>query len=379
MSNWSSLSEDILLLILKQTTNLSDYIHFSTACSSWRSAAKHDLHRHRYQLPGLIVSSNSHTTATATTQPSLFLPITTIHHRRHRHRHNHLPQLFVPKSTTCCGSHQGWLVTIDTIHMGMQVLNPVTGIQYPLPHLTTLSSKTSSDWPITKAVLSSTPPSSDSNCIMVLLIYGYGALALCRLGDPSWTSVDSSTTVPSDGPLGHLDSIFHHGKFYVVHSSGSLSAFEFNFNPNPILIRLTKLPNLPRLEKRYLVETGGELFQVLRLFDDNKLGYHTTGFEVYELDFIENKWVGVRNLGKFALFLGLNQSVSLSESDVPGIKGNCIYFTDDLCCTNRYIKSSGYDTGVFNLEDSTIDPLYPTNIASTKLPLPAVWVTPIPW
>lgn len=57
----------------------------------------------------------------------------------------------------------------------------------------------------------------------------------------------------------------------------------------------------------------------------------TLRFEVYKVNMKKQKLKPVKFLGERVIFLGLNQSFTLSASEFPGLRPNSIYFTDD--CT----------------------------------------------
>ncbi|KAF9609728.1 hypothetical protein IFM89_018176 [Coptis chinensis] len=61
------------------------------------------------------------------------------------------------------------------------------------------------------------------------------------------------------------------------------------------------------------------------------------------------RWVKVNDLGENALFLSNEHSFSVCVSKIPGCKKNCIYFNTDW---------SAIDSGIYNLEDETIEALY---------------------
>ncbi|XP_022890271.1 putative F-box protein At5g55150 [Olea europaea var. sylvestris] len=94
--------------------------------------------------------------------------------------------------------------------------------------------------------------------------------------------------------------------------------------------------------------------------EEKKARYYTIGFSVLRLDECHEegnnyayRLTEVTNLGDQALFLGSNVSTSIASSGC--IKPNCIYFTDDNC--ELYFNEpggGGHDTGIFNMEDGTI-------------------------
>ncbi|KAL2540066.1 putative F-box protein [Abeliophyllum distichum] len=92
--------------------------------------------------------------------------------------------------------------------------------------------------------------------------------------------------------------------------------------------------------------------------DNEEPSYTTIGFSVLRLEKCQEKgndcafrWNEVTTLGDWALFLV--NSVSLSSSNC--IKANCIYFSeDDYELYSNEKGGGGYDTGIFNMEDGTI-------------------------
>ncbi|KAL7209811.1 hypothetical protein ACSBR1_031388 [Camellia fascicularis] len=122
----------------------------------------------------------------------------------------------------------------------------------------------------------------------------------------------------------------------------------------------------------YLVESIGELLIVIRYIGefvrhdgevvhktdiDHDLiyPYITKLFHVYKLDLKKENWEKVESLGDRILFLGRNQSMSLSASDFSEYKKNSIYFTDDYWDRmDEHYEYGGHDMGIFNLGDGSI-------------------------
>ena len=72
----------------------------------------------------------------------------------------------------------------------------------------------------------------------------------------------------------------------------------------------------------------------------------------------KNNPVRVKSFGDRVKFLGMNSSIG---GQFPGLKGNCIYFTDDYFSQIIFdsLPIGRADNGVFNMEDRTISPLFP--------------------
>ncbi|KAF9610922.1 hypothetical protein IFM89_025732 [Coptis chinensis] len=102
----------------------------------------------------------------------------------------------------------------------------------------------------------------------------------------------------------------------------------------------------------------------------------TTGFVVSKLDISGPKWEPVENLNGRALFVGCNQSFSVSVSNFPGRIENSIYFTDDwnlMRSLNQVL--CGY--GVYHMTVSELDKGYATK--SRIIKPPPVWWSTIPF
>lgn len=100
--------------------------------------------------------------------------------------------------------------------------------------------------------------------------------------------------------------------------------------------------------------------------------YKTCLFHVYKLDFDELKLVEMESLGNRALFLGGNQSASVS---FPNCENNSIYFTDDYWeRMDEDYMYGGHDYGIYNLTDESVKPIY--EFSSDKIQPPPCWIIP---
>ncbi|KAL5720152.1 hypothetical protein ACHQM5_012846 [Ranunculus cassubicifolius] len=141
----------------------------------------------------------------------------------------------------------------------------------------------------------------------------------------------------------------------------------------------------------YVIKYGEEeeegLLMIFRVRDEidtfEVYKFVTIRFYVYRLDRSADvaKWVQVKSLGDQMIFLGKNSAISISAKDIPGFKGNCIYFTDDAPVTfyRGWSSRRPYsDNGVFYLEDGRVDSFFPINFSHPFNAQPAqpVWVIP---
>ncbi|GKV00753.1 hypothetical protein SLEP1_g13390 [Rubroshorea leprosula] len=113
-------------------------------------------------------------------------------------------------------------------------------------------------------------------------------------------------------------------------------------------------PNFFRY-RDYLVESNGEILLVFRFVPENNSGITAEIFDVFKLDLEENKGVRVETLGDDrSLFLGQNQSVSISTKDFSRCKGDSIYFTHDTLGFHLYC---GTDMGIYSFKDREVSPI----------------------
>ncbi|KAH7850631.1 hypothetical protein Vadar_000658 [Vaccinium darrowii] len=136
-------------------------------------------------------------------------------------------------------------------------------------------------------------------------------------------------------------------------------------------------------KKYYLVESMGDILVVRRYVthhvDNNgkvmplpNWPYRTVNFEVMKLNSDRDNWEVVKDLDDRVLFVGLNQSVSVSTAEL-NLRPNSIYFADDsfdlmhksvfekTYFTDREFwqyedegASGGHDFGVFDLKGKSV-------------------------
>ena len=86
----------------------------------------------------------------------------------------------------------------------------------------------------------------------------------------------------------------------------------------------------------------------------------------------------VESLKDQVVFLGGNQSMSLSSHDFSECISNSIYFLDDQWFEmDMDYLYGGHDFGFFNLDDEEIRHFYHYDLE--KFDPPPFWITPNPW
>ncbi|XP_031278369.1 probable F-box protein At1g44080 [Pistacia vera] len=354
MSNWSELSQDILLIVLEKLDNVCDYIRFCGVCSAWRSVGKTDSHRVRHQLPCLLFSSGR------------ILPINQLPNQHPLK----LPAVSLPQDSVCRGSYRGWLAILNR-DMTMHLQNPISGQRFALPPLTTLLyhhrrhyHHDTVTWPVRKAILSSEPDSSSSCFVSVICCQG--DLFYCKLGDSTWTHLTLPNFV-EDG--GFTDVIYHMGQLLALQSTGTIFTFDFTSS-------CTRLIELDRVgyswNHSYMVHCGDELLIVCRC----TTCYGTTEFEVHKQDYTTKQWRNVKDIGGYALFLGYNRSLAMLATGLKGLKPNHIYFSYKLEWQSQRSPSEN-DVGMYDLGQSKLKPLCLNGSTAEKTSI--WWVPKLQW
>ncbi|KAJ1376189.1 hypothetical protein SESBI_40489 [Sesbania bispinosa] len=303
----------------------------------------------------------------------------------------------------CVGSSRDWLILLNS--NGFPLLqNPSSAISIPLPPFPDTyvcqGNVTYSYYVkylrksfVFKAVLMYSP----SPYYIVAMMYGYPCkLAYCK--PSTWAELPNANRY-------YCDIVFENNILYALAEDGTLEGWNFHQRRNPKkILDITPTADINEEEERdfpigkfskqlYLVISKGEFLSVKRFIGDfvNEEGevvyegwsddhdgsicpYRTKHFFVYKLDFLRNKWVKKRFLEDQALFLGANESRSVTAQTFSGCKENSIYFTDD-----RWEEMSldysygGHDWGVFSLQDKRVKLLAPY---TNKMDPPPIWVVP---
>ncbi|XP_038971687.1 F-box protein SKIP23-like [Phoenix dactylifera] len=385
MGCWSEdLPLDVLSLISTFLTKNSDYIRFRSVCVWWRRAAAAEP-RHLPLQQLLLIRPNIRPN-TVNSANRGFCSLST--------KKTHWIQLPETLQKRCCGSSHGWLAFVDR-SPDVFLFNPLTRARIDLPAITTLDcvdqaskrrdeyrvryrtgreevrcSTWMRDYCIGKIVLSSSPHAGVPWTAMALLGLT-GDIMLWRPGDANWTVIVRRAPT--------LDIACCNGLFYSFDRAGKLAAVDADPSADAKATDVMGGLSASIWYKNYLVESGGELLLAVRHeYDlDARPGCKTCCFDVCKLLDLKGKPKRsmVKSLGDRALFLGKNHSFSLSSADIPGCRGNCIYFTDDLLgYVHGHIR--GHDSRRCSIEDDSIRPSPCPPIASCELWSPPVWITP---
>ncbi|GLU19311.1 hypothetical protein SLE2022_355700 [Rubroshorea leprosula] len=287
----------------------------------------------------------------------------------------------------CIGSSHGWLILSDYTTLSPFLFNLFTEARIQLPSLKTLLGISEIEeagrgickilwngkWVIraevdlrrsfvSRAFLTAEPIGGDY--AMVLLLDA-GDLIFYKNGDISWTQFYDS------GFRNRIvveDIMCYENKLHVLTVDGAIYTWDLGSGyPENKIYNGYAAPNgtfqIPNclISQVYLVQSGGEILLVARNLlegDDDDLIIEI--FDVYKLDLEGRKWVEVETLGDDrSLFLGQNQSVSVSTKDFSRCKGCCIYFThDDQVLNLLEGDEMGMGMGIYCLKDRKISPIF---------------------
>ncbi|KAG5555543.1 hypothetical protein RHGRI_006250 [Rhododendron griersonianum] len=181
------------------------------------------------------------------------------------------PLLPVPHQSLCRGSHKGWLVMVDK-DMSMYLQNPFTGRRIDLPPVTSLPRADSSwasmsKWYIEKVIMSASPSSSSSSssssdCFVVVFFGPGDQVAFCKVGDKNWRLLKN----PESSGY-YIDGIYYKEQFHIVDEYGKIYVSDPLDSPDQPKLNEFYPQNrhsIDYVQKWYLVECGGELYQILR-------------------------------------------------------------------------------------------------------------------
>ncbi|KAH7658662.1 F-box domain-containing protein [Dioscorea alata] len=373
MADYANLSRNILQEIIKYLS-FPDYIRFGAVCSHWFNVSNEGYHSPQKQLPWLVCFDIDF--------PKFFNP------SEEKVYQIEMPELH---GRYCAGSSHGWLITID-LDLNINLVNPFSKAQIDLPllpfdtfgvryqKLCEISwlnyPKQKRDKLIYKAVLSA-DPSKSSDYIVIAIYFANSKLAFWRPSDLTWIVINTHSFVE--------DIVWCNGAFYVVDSSNHVCLVDLGINNK--LIKINSLDNgyLKTVEK-YIVDFMGELLLVYKSTnpikdhynddnndadeDEDDLNYHenefdhTIYFKLFKLDQKENKFIKIKNINGYVLFLGSNHAMMIPTATVADkTKNNIIYFTDYIYANYMF----GYsESGIYNIRERSITPFPWYNI--TPLP-----------
>ncbi|PIA62854.1 hypothetical protein AQUCO_00200698v1 [Aquilegia coerulea] len=404
-------------LVIFPRLSLKDLIRLGALCHSWRSIAA-EIQRYLHPLPWLMISRD------------VDKQIGTFYSLSEAKTYNlKLPDLVL--ESYCCGTSQGFLIIANW--KNNFIFNPFSQTRIDIPRQY-VPPEYESDvlaqirFYLKKAIILPTPDiNTVSQCVVVSgLSSDLAIIEICRSQDPEWAIfgvdkkervdyesgkelvfyLDSSSDddeeeeiiiglepIRKDDEWSFSDILFYKGMLHGLTQANGLVRFELPHDDlkqpldyTVLNVRPMSKPTDTRFKdvSSYLVDSCGELLMVYRYSnpcnDAKNIRNVTKKFVVYKLDQSSKpfQWVQLQSLGDQILFLGRSSSMSISAAGVPGFKGNCIYFTDDIW---PYFFNGfepiyrNSDNGVFYLDDGRIESFFNSD-ESYSFNLAPVWLTP---
>ncbi|GLU19317.1 hypothetical protein SLE2022_355740 [Rubroshorea leprosula] len=287
----------------------------------------------------------------------------------------------------CVGSSHGWLILSDHTTLSPFLFNPFTEARIQLPSLKPLFGISDIEeeyrgickilWKgkwvfvskvelrrcfVSRAVLTAEPTGGDY-AVVLLCRFESENLIYYKNGDISWTPFYDSGF---SNRVELEDIMCYENQLHVLTVDGAIHTWDLESGcPENEIYNGYAAPNYtfqrPNcfIHTVYLVQSDGEILLVARnvliagnvLEEDDHDFITELIFDVYKLDLEGRKWIEVETLADDrSLFLGQNQSVSVSTEDFSRCKGNCIYFTQGT--------EMGIGMGIYSLKDRKISPIF---------------------
>ncbi|CAO2839081.1 unnamed protein product [Amaranthus hypochondriacus] len=296
------LPDDIIYLISTHTTHLFDYWNLRLSCKKceeviplipeWGSS-------HNNRLPLFIFFKDDEDGLCKVMDPF-------------RSDSYYTRLRIFPNPSTLYYSNNGWLIMISRFQLGKSLLkffNPFTRVIIDFPtHFNCF-------FDLTSIGFSSYPNSPDF--LMVAFDPLDNEIAYFRFGDTSWTYY----TFPNENnrfQIGISSPVHIQGCFYILDINGYLGSFALIDGEENWQV-YSKPPQLcfNTFHSYHLVECEGQLIAVFIKF----IGLCV---QVFKFNIQKHKWVEIKNLGEYSLFLG-KSSFSAKIEEVE--KRNRIYIS----------------------------------------------------
>ncbi|KAH6766919.1 hypothetical protein C2S52_017902 [Perilla frutescens var. hirtella] len=353
-----------------------------------------------------------------------------------------------PTEVEFVGSSHGWLALYNRVSNNLFLSNPITSRHIKLPALHTLPDpEVNSKGGVSRVALSCSP--DDEGCRVMITVGRAKRLAFCMAGrSREWTPIgdlycerelwdEAILTESRETARREYEDVVYSGRhklfFCITRFATELEGWNVE---DPLFPRIDwslqhndelkfdshnfSWPSQSELKSqcwhlKYLVSAvrSDDLFLVVRHVNprirnsysysdvaewiyyskyrgcDYSYPYKTVDFDVYKIKINGGKLSYMdASLDGLAMFVGINQSYSMSASEFPELKPNTIYFADE----NRLMRLSrsflhneygGHDNGIFNYETKTFSsccancPLNPLDYDNIeRIDPPPLWFTP---
>ncbi|GLT82505.1 hypothetical protein SLE2022_008700 [Rubroshorea leprosula] len=390
MARWEGLPGDLIYAI-GERLEYSDYVRLRAVCVSWNSAVpKNPSYLLKQPVPWLMLPFDDETQASRSFY-SIF------------EKKVYRLELPETRGKYFRGSFNGWVVMVEK-GPGLYLFNPLTRAQISLPPLSSFPNVKSynadmhdeeytivdfkgriANWShfeiqfsfIIKIVVSSIPIPGDPDEFLAVAIYGESSqLGFCRSNDSKWRAAK----IKRNGGFG--DVICYQGKIWAVTWNGHLVVAEIDAGPLKFTKVYVKFPKFVLGSFKYLVGSSDGLMLVERCTFQGRglhrsFTYKTIKFKIYKMDSTTKnlRWLEVTSIGDNVIFLGFNPSVMISSQNFPQLKGNCIYYTDNIDDFHSPEEDfGGFDIGMFDIAEGSIQEFRELNLDTQLVWPPPIWV-----
>jgi hypothetical protein len=422
-ADWSSLPEDLLLIIMA-ALDIPSLLRSGTVCSSWHDACS-SFRRLRClspkQAPCLLYACDEF----GPNHAALYCPSTSTTFRVPFPHHNR-GRFF---------SSNGWVFATDDV-ADPYLLNPITGAKATLPSVKTLPCtgmeiSLDDDGNLSKADIERVQDNvywrvaisacDDAATCTVLLVHLPGQmLSFAKPGDEQWTLLSGDLCL-ADVCYNEKNSLF-----YGLCTDGSIYVFHLS-EPSPTMTRIMcGVINFVNPTKYLTFTPSGELLQVWRIWDEGKahtqikphwtyedilrftaqdcvdfigrgdeeklgdlgtdeekdngepwlkMAVATSELLIFKVDIDRQKLMELRSIGEHTLFLGYNSTVCLPSMDFPAFEPNRAYLADDCSQFGQIVRR---DLGIWNFEKRNLQNLREawTNLTPWLDLSAPIWITP---
>lgn len=305
--DWASFPSDLLLLILRNLPAPSDFVSFHGVCMKWRCCAARQ-QQYSPSLPLLL----DHNVFYDSPRLHFYSPFST------ETFSIRLPRM---ASKWVAGLSKGYLIVFDKVGLSLSLFNPFTCHSIYLPPLRIEPSQSLSFRPYLLH--------NQEKVVIAHLNQGFLTLRCCKIGDQEWSLV--SCKVGSNGG----GCVYYEGRYYVNESAEG-PTMVINPKTSELLSAIPppedRIPH-PNSWKNskgmdYLVESPLGLLRIFRPYDVFD-SFENCNFDILRLGNVGGcfRWVKVSSIGSLMLFLDKFNGICASSDSVPGISGNCIYFS----------------------------------------------------
>ncbi|KAI6685929.1 hypothetical protein NL676_031842 [Syzygium grande] len=181
------------------------------------------------------------------------------------------------------------------------------------------------------------------------------------------------------------DIIFSNGLLHAVDRHGKLISVDISIDTyvgEKEVEFIVPRRMLRQADMAYVVKSRrGDILMIRRFVvkqpeqEDPYLMREIRVFKLQRNSSVHSEWIEVKSPNGETLFLGDNHSTSLSSSEIPGLKPNCIYYTDDYFNGGHYhYKQDGpLDLGLFNMDNGSFEAHYVMDPSQKQFP-PAIFI-----